>query len=212
MSANSVSIHNDESKQVVGQSTNRQPRPISWAEFQRRYLSREDGYKYEWVNQQVVKSKHMDYSQFFIVNNFLALFEKLRSTGQVNGMLMPEGDIFFGPNHRRPDIAYLSQDQIARTAHGENQVPAFVIEIISTKDQMNRVHEKMTNYREAAVQIVWHVFPLIQQVHVYSGKGLKKMTVCLGTDVCSANPVLDGFELSVNEVFKKPELPDTVKS
>jgi Uma2 family endonuclease len=103
-------------------------------------------------------------------------------------------------------VAYLSKEQIARTAHGENQVPAFVIEIISTKDQMNLVHGKMENYREGGVKIAWHVFPLIKQVHVYSGKGLKKMTVCIGADVCSAKEVLAGFEVKVEELFRKPEI------
>ncbi|WP_373549175.1 Uma2 family endonuclease [Haliscomenobacter sp.] len=206
MSANTVSLPNAENKTGAQAKPERKLRAISWAEFQTKYLSREDGYKYEWVNQQVVKSKNMDYSQFFIVHKLLELFEQLRAAGQVSGMLMPEGDIFFGPNHRRPDVAYLSKEQIARTAHGENQVPAFVIEIISTKDQMNLVHGKMENYREGGVKIVWHVFPLIKQVHVYSGKGLKKMTVCIGEDVCSAKEVLAGFEVKVEELFRKPEV------
>lgn len=205
MSSQSVSLPGHPQELAVGKAQPK-PRLISWEEFQNKYLSREDAYKYEWVNQQVVKSKSMDYSQFFIVNNLQLLFEQLRSNGQVEGMLMPEGDMFFGSNHRRPDIAYLSKAQIARTAHGENQTPSFVMEVISTKDQMNRVHEKMENYRNAGVKMVWHIFPLIRQVHVYSGIGLKKMTVCTEGDVCSAGEVLPGFELKVEELLKKPEL------
>lgn len=205
MSTQSVSLP-DYEPQLAVKKTQRKPRLISWGEFQNKYLSREDAYKYEWGNQQVVKSKSMHYSQFFIVHNLQLLFEQLRASGQVEGMLMPKGDMFLGPNHRRPDIAYLSKAQIARTAHGENQTPSFMIEVISTKDQMNRVHEKMENYRSAGVEMVWHIFPLIKQVHVYSGKGLKKMTVCTEGDVCSASEVLPGFELKVEELLKKPEL------
>lgn len=32
-------------------------RRISWEDFKRKYLSREDGYKYEWVNGAVEKTK-----------------------------------------------------------------------------------------------------------------------------------------------------------
>ena len=182
-------------------------KPISWPDFQKKYLSREDGFKYEWLNGQVSKSKHMDFTQFFIVANLLKLFEKLKQMGRVAGVMMPEGDIFFGQNHRRPDVAYLTDEQIARTAYGENQVPQFVIEVISTKDQMNLVHEKMGNYRQASVQVVWHIFPRIEEIHVYSGKGLKKMTVCTGEDFCSAAPVLPDFELSAAAVLQKPPKP-----
>jgi hypothetical protein len=67
---------------------------ISWAEFQKKYLAREDGYKYEWVKKEVVKSKHVDYTQFFIVNNLRNVFEQLRAAGQLSGILVAEGDIF----------------------------------------------------------------------------------------------------------------------
>ncbi len=186
---------------------NGKSRSISWNEFQKRYQDREDGNKYEWVNGTVVKSKQMDYTQFYIVQNLLRAFETLRSAGKTAGMLIMEGDIFFGPNHRRPDIAYLTDEQIATTAYGENQVPAFVMEVISTHDQANLIHQKMENYRDAGVQVVWHIFPLIGQVHIYSGKKLKQMMVCQGEDVCSAAPVLPAFVLTVSQMLQKPPKP-----
>lgn len=186
---------------------NGKARSLSWNEFQKRYLGREDGNKYEWVNGTVVKSKQMDYTQFYIVQNLLRLFEALRSTEKAAGMLVMEGDIFFGANHRRPDIAYLTDEQIARTAHGENQVPAFVLEVISTHDQANLIHQKMENYRNAGVQVVWHIFPQIGQVHIYSGKKLKHMVVCQGDELCSAAPVLPKFAISVSDMLQKPPKP-----
>jgi Uma2 family endonuclease len=180
---------------------------ISWPEFQRKYLTREDGYKYEWVNNEVVKSKHMDYTQFYIVKNLLSLFRDLVIKRGLKGELLSEGDMLFGDFHRRPDMFYLTDNQIVRTSYGENQVPLFVVEVISTKDQMNLVHEKMQNYREAEVQIVWHIFPKINQVHVYSGDGLKVMLVCLGDDVCSATSVIADFEMTANAIFEKQPKP-----
>lgn len=50
MSANAVSLPNAENKSGAQAKPERKPRAISWAEFQNRYLSKEDGYKYEWVN------------------------------------------------------------------------------------------------------------------------------------------------------------------
>ena len=48
----------------------------------------------------------------------------------------------------------------------------------------------------------------MEEVHVYSGKGLKKMTVCQKGDRCSAASVIDGFEMTVDDVFKKPAKPE----
>jgi Uma2 family endonuclease len=195
------------SKKSITPVKNRKVKGISWADFQKKYLDREDGFKYEWVNREVVKSKHMDYTQFYIVRNIINVFEHLRFLGKITGLLMPEGDILFNGNHRRPDLSYLTDLQIDRTSYGENQVPKFVIEVISTKDQMNLVHEKMQNYRDAEVLVVWHVFPLINQVHVYSGVGLKSMSVCIGDDVCSATSVIVDFEMTANAIFHKKPKP-----
>lgn len=183
----------------------KEPKRISWEEFQRKYLSREDSYKYEWVNGEVEKTKRtMDYKQFNIYVNLVKFFDTLNR----QGIFIQEGDVFFLGNHRRPDIAWFSNDQIARTAYGENQVPRFVVEVISNKDQMNLVHKKMQDYRAAGVEVVWHIFPQIEEVHVYSGEGLKKMTVCQQADLCSASAVIDGFEISVDDIFKKPAKPE----
>jgi len=184
------------------------PKLISWEEFQKKYLTREDSYKYEWLNGVVEKTKRaMDYTQFFIINNLQKLFKRLEAQGKADGLLVHEGDIFFLENHRRPDIAFISAAQIARTAYGENQVPAFVIEVISSNDQINKVHEKMENYRAAGVQVAWHIFPKLQEVHVYSGSQLNRCDILKGEELCSAAPVLPDFALSVNELFKKPPMP-----
>ena len=180
-------------------------RKISWTEFQAKYLAREDAYKYEWLQGVVEKTKRsMDQSQFYILQNLLRFFRQVFSGVDVPGELISEGDLFFQGNHRRPDIAYLSARQIAAAAAGKQPVPEFIIEIISTNDQINRVHGKMRDYENAGVKIVWHIFPALDTVHVYAGDHLESMTVCRGNDVCSAEPVLPGFALPVQEILKKP--------
>ena len=176
-------------------------RQISWAEFQKKYLSREDRYKYEWVDGQVEKTpRTMDKSQFYIQNNLINFLYRLKFAQKTTGQLIAEGDTFFGANHRRPDIAYYTDEQILKGAKGENIVPQFVIEVISGKDQMNLVHKKMQDYRKAKVAVVWHIFPDLAEVHVYRGR---KMEVCQGNDLCSAEPVIAGFKIAVGEVLRK---------
>jgi Uma2 family endonuclease len=176
-----------------------QPRPITWETFKKVYLEREDGFKYEWVDGYVEKTQRtMDKKQFFIQWNLSEFLTSLK----VGGLLIAEGDNFFSGKHRRPDIAYYTHEQIrlAQNDAANKVVPQFVIEVISTNDQMNKAVEKMKNYRAAEVPIVWQIFPLQHEIHVYRGK---QMTVCVGDDICSAEPVIAGFKMTVNEVLKK---------
>ena len=177
------------------------PKPISWSDFQKRYLEREDKYKYEWIKGYVEKTlRTMNQYQQFICDNLIDFFTELRLKGIINGRLSPEVDTFFLTDiHRRPDLAYFSDVQRKLMANGQNQVPQFVIEIISNTDQMNRVIEKMQDYRTAEVPVIWHIFPKYNEIHVYNGK---KMTVCVGDDICSADPVLPDFKMSVNDILK----------
>lgn|GEM_PF-5065782 len=121
---------------------------------------------------------------------------------KVSGSLMPETDTFFLEKiHRRPDIAYFSEAQLAQIDKGENQVPEFVIEVISTKDVVNPLQKKMKNYRDAKVKVVWQIFPELEEVHVCHGE---TMCICSGEKLCSAASVLPDFTLSAKDVFKKP--------
>lgn len=174
---------------------------INWEAFERLYLSREDDFKYEWVNGYVEKTpRSMDKNQLYIIDNLLDLFDKLRLEHKADGRLTNEIDTHFEGNHRRPDMAYFTKTQIRAAKDNANIVPQFVIEVISNNDQMNRVHEKMDDYRAANVKIIWHILPLRREVHVYIN-GLN-MHVCKGEDICSASPVLPDFNISVNDIFK----------
>lgn len=177
------------------------PEKISWETFQEEYLSCEDNFKYEWVNGQVEKTERsMDRMQFFIQLNLMNFLAQLKSQNNaIDGILISEGDVFFAGNHRRPDIAYFTAEQIEAARYNEDIHPDFVIEVISKNDQLERVAEKMENYRKAEVAVVWHVFPKRNEVHVYRGK---QMSVCTGEDMCSAEPVIPGFVVGVNEIFK----------
>jgi Uma2 family endonuclease len=177
------------------------PKRISWDDFKADYLEREDNFKYEWVNGAVEKTpRNMDRKQFYIVQNLLDFFGQLKYSGKITGSLMPEGDTFFGENHRRPDVAYYTDEQIEAAADDDTAEPQFVIEIISTTDQMNRVHKKMRDYRASNIPVVWHIFPELHEIHVFHGR---KSQIYIGEDICSAAPVLTEFELSVNAVFKR---------
>lgn len=198
---------------AASSSAKRSPRRIKWSEFEKRYLRREDGYTYEWVDGEVEKTHNtMNPTQLYIQRNLIALFRALLNAGQVNGELLAEADLFFSREiHRRPDMAWLTNLQVDRLAtEGAIEIPAFIIEVISTNDAAQKIVDKMRQYREAGVQVVWLVYPAQQEVHVYAGAHLDRMTVCIGETICSAAPVLPGFAASVQDVFKKTTVENAV--
>lgn len=188
----------------------KQPRRISWQEFQNRYMGRDNGYKYEWVGGIVVKTEYtMGPKQLFIQRNLTAFFRQLFTKGLVGGELLAEPDLLFHAEHqRRPDMAWLTDEQIGNLeVEGVIEVPAFVIEVISNNDAAAKLVDKMEDYRKAGVQVVWQVYPKNQQIQVYSGKNLRQSIVCMEDDTCSAAPALPAFEMSVQDVFKSSKQP-----
>jgi Uma2 family endonuclease len=192
-------------KNVIVQPLPRVQRRMKYSEFEKRYSGKEDGYKYEWVHGIVEKSSYtMNPRQLFIQRNLTALFRKLLNLNQVFGELLAEPDLFFETEVlRRPDLAWLTNQQIDRLSiEGNIEIPAFVIEVISTNDASQRLVSKMRQYRTSGVQIVWHIFPFQQEVHVYGGTNLETMNVCFGEKICSADPVLPNFAFPASAIFQ----------
>jgi len=180
----------------------RKPRKISWETFQKKYLSKEDKYKYEWLDGIVEKTpRTMDKKQFFIQDNLLEFLYSIKAKYQLKGQLISEGDNFFRKHHRRPDIAYYTRQQILALKEDKYTVPEFVIEIISPSDNAYKVNQKVIDYRNAGVKVLWHLFPKAKEVHIYRDNALK-MEVKRADDICSAEPVITGFKLSVADIFK----------
>ena len=180
----------------------KEPRKISWETFQKKYLSKEDKYKYEWLDGIVEKTlRTMDKKQFFIQDNLLEFLYSIKAKHSINGQLISEGDNFFKKNHRRPDIAFYTRQQILLAKDDKYTVPEFVIEIISPTDNAYKVNQKVIDYRNAGVKIIWHLFPQVKEVHIYRDNALK-MEVKRAQDICSAEPVIEGFTISVADIFK----------
>ena len=173
---------------------------ISWVQFQEQYLSREDGFKYEWLNGIIEKTPRiMDYKQLQIVENILAFFDALKAAKNIQGRMHEEVDTFFDTHHRRSDICFISSEQL-KNIKIEAPVPAFVVEIISTTDSVNRINRKVDDYFDADVKVLWHIFPESRKVHVYENN--EHILIRSGQDICSAEAAIEGFALSVDAIFE----------
>lgn len=176
-----------------------QPRLLTLTEFHRRYTNRADGYKYEWNKGVVEKTKNMDQFQ---TTYFAILLRRyiLTQSFTEGGILTNETDMSTTKEQlRRPDIAIYSGEQLKAMRQGQTQVAAWVAEVISEFDQVNRVNKKLVEYFNAGVQVVWHVFPETQSVYVYTA--IDQVTICRGEKICSAAPALVDFEITASQLF-----------
>ena len=181
------------------------PEIVSKAEFEQEFLTREDDFYYEWVNGTVIKNpRDMNQYQYYIRLNLQQYFDQLRQKNAVSGAFLVEVDTYLQPQvHRRPDMAWFSNPQLTQMAHRQNQVPEFVIEVISNNDEVDYLLDKLNDYAEANVKVVWLISPKLEQVHIYAGE---KQTIAKGAMICSAAPALPLFEIAASDIFAKPEL------
>jgi Uma2 family endonuclease len=162
----------------------------------------ETRYKYEWNKGKIEKSDKMKQLEVFILKALSRLFI-LTSVHRKGDELMTEVDTMTSEEQlRRPDMAYYTKSQIIGMTKGVNQVPVFVIEIISPSDNQNKILEKNQEYFSAGVQVIWLIMPNLKQVHIFTSP--KNVQICTDDDICSAKPVLDDFEISVNDLLTLP--------
>ncbi len=158
----------------------------------------EDGFKYEWNDGELIKFVGMNRKQVFIYEALNQLF--IEKGLWKTGTLISEYDVqLSGIQMRRPDVAYLTKEQIVSTKQGEDEIPEFAIEIISGSDKANKVEEKTIEYFKAGVKVVWLIYPDNKTVQVYTS--LKQAQICTDDDICSAKPVLEDFEIKVSDIF-----------
>lgn len=100
---------------------------------------------------------------------------------------------------RRPDLAFFSGQQIDQSDIEEEPIPAFAIEVISSYDQINEVKKKIIEYFKSGVKVTWLIYPEYQMVEIYTSA--KSVVICTDEDICSANPVLNDFEIKAEDLF-----------
>ena len=163
-----------------------------------------DGYTYEWNDGEIIRFESMKKKHLLILRTFSRLFINTKAFQQ-GGELISEQDVWLtGIQMRRPDLAFFSGEQIDNSQSSEDEpIPAFAIEIVSPTDDATKVEEKLVEYFKCGVQVVWHVYPENQVVYVYTSR--KNVNICTEDDLCSAQPVLPDFEISVNDLLAAPQ-------
>jgi Uma2 family endonuclease len=148
-----------------------------------------------------------------VLSNRLA--QKLTNFAESNNLGEAYTEILFKlplpvDRKRRPDVAFVPYARWARNRPVPNTnawdvLPDLCAEVVSPNDFAEEQWDKVTEYLQAGVRLVWVVYPRQQTVHVFDGS--KQAGVLGRDDVLDGGAVLPGFRLALTELFPAPEPP-----
>jgi len=177
------------------------PRKMSIHTFLRKYSEGGPGVKYEYNKGVIEKSDAMKMSEHYIVVNLQDRFATL-PIAKTRAKLQCEIEVWTSEEQwRKPDLSLITLEQTRAAAKGYAPIPEFIIEIISINDKINLVKNKVYEYFQAGVKVLWLVFPEQKIVEVY--RSPEDLSVCSGAKLCSAEPAVEGFVMKAEEVFKE---------
>jgi Uma2 family endonuclease len=114
---------------------------------------------------------------------------------------------FPNPNSvRKPDVSFIRAGRLAndRAPEGHCRIPPdLAVEVISPNDLAYEVEEKVAEYLEAGVPLVWIVNPPMRSVRIRRPKTAANGPVAelSGDDTITGEDVLPGFSCKVSEFF-----------
>jgi Uma2 family endonuclease len=107
--------------------------------------------------------------------------------------------------NRKPDVAFVSSRRWPPDRPqpiGDNAwdvVPDLAVEVVSPTDPFEDVMDKVIEYFQAGVRLVWVVLPKHRRVLVYeSADRLRQLTI---SDALDGGDVLPGFRLPLDRLF-----------
>ncbi len=104
---------------------------------------------------------------------------------------------------RAPDVAFVSAGRLPKgepPAGYLRLVPDIAAEVVSPSDTASEIRSRVRMWLEAGCRLVWVVYPASRSVTVY--RSMSDVTMLEADDVLDGAPVLDGFGVSVSDLFE----------
>ena len=186
----STLLETTEEKAVVGIPMSKE-QFLSW--------NPESNFLYEFDNGLAIPTDGMKKAERYLVVNIQDKFATLKEY-QEGGRLLVKTDCWLTASQmRRPDLSFFSKESIRVVDDSSEPIPPFVIEIISPSDTVKHVEQKIIDYFEAGVQVVWHIHPELRMVRVFTSS--RRNITCFENDTFDASPAIPDLQLTVEELF-----------
>lgn len=102
---------------------------------------------------------------------------------------------------RRPNVAFVSDENLKPSQGYIYAPPDLAVEIISSSERPGKIRRKLREYLKYGVKQVWHVYPDEREIIVHFPDGTSK-TVRTG-DILSGGDLLPAFTLDVASLFEQ---------
>ncbi len=110
---------------------------------------------------------------------------------------------------RIPDVSFVSWARIPGGAVPEEPIPKIVpdlaVEVISPSNTPKEMNEKLEEYFEKGVRLVWFVRPRQRCIDVYTSPD--QFTRLTASMMLDGGDVLPGFAVTVSSLFQMPKRP-----
>jgi len=112
-----------------------------------------------------------------------------------------------GKLQRKPDVAFVSYQRWAKNlrvpdTNAWDVIPELAIEVNSPSNTANEILRKIHDYFTAGVLCVWVVYPVTEQIYVYSSP--ENTAILSKKDHWDGGTILPGFRFPVAQLFEAP--------
>ncbi|MEZ6130089.1 MAG: Uma2 family endonuclease [Planctomycetaceae bacterium] len=175
-------------------------------------LAMEDEKGYELVNGELVE-RHVSGESSHIAVLLIGLLTPFVSKGKLGYLFGADcGFQCFGlttgdaDRVRKPDVSFVATGRITQVDYQAGYVPVvpdLAVEVVSPNDKARELDEKLEEYLQAGVKLVWIVHPKTKTVDVHRPDGSDSRL--RADDKLTGEDVIPGFECQVADLF--PEVP-----
>jgi Uma2 family endonuclease len=168
---------------------------------------------YEVIDGRIVESEPMGAYEVWLateLSRVLGTYTQKVQVGRVVTEMLFDLTRWVGKK-RRPDVAFVAYDRWPRSrgvprTEAWDVVPNLAIEVVSPTNPADEIVDKVAEYFQAGVQLVWVVYPSRQQVYAYTTP--TAVRIVSRDRPLDAAPVLPDFQLRLSELFDDAELRD----
>ena len=108
---------------------------------------------------------------------------------------------------RVPDLSFIGWDRFPGGQLPEDRVcqvaPDLIVEILSKGNTQLEMEQKLNDYFEARVRLVWYIDPRSRTASVYTAR--QQMTTIDSSGYFDGGGVLPGFKLRLGELFERAD-------
>ena len=161
-----------------------------------------DGHKYEVVDGELVVSP-VGFWHDVIVARVITTLSQFVDARRLGVIVAPDALYALpGGNKRGPDVSFVTAERAAalpRTAVFPTIAPDLAVEVLSPSDRLRRVLDKVGEYLDAGVRLVWVIDPLKREAAVY-----RSGTACQSVPAdgeLEGEDVLPGFRCALADLL-----------